>query len=156
MSNHLKPLVAPFRIFADFREESEGWQFKELYDAAQPARGLVVPIEYRSLEYGDYTVEGLPLFFVRKNAKDFVAAIHHRPRSVEQELKQLQQLEAIGASCLVVLEGDVDEAEQVLAQVKAFGYGEDIIAWLFAPTRSTAELIVFAVIQHAWLNKQAS
>jgi hypothetical protein len=147
--------VAPFRVLADFREAVGGWQFNDLDDAAQPGRKWKVPVEYRWLESADYTVEGLPLFIVRKNAKEFAAALRHWPESVVQEQERLCELEASGAACLVVIEGSQDEIEQVLESgVDAFVSSEGGIGWLFAPSRRAAELMVFAVMQRAWLRAE--
>lgn len=154
MSQTNEPLVTPFRIIADFREERDGWKFAGLFDAAQPERTLIVPIEYRRLEIVDYAVEGLPLYFVRKRAKELAAALRHWPESFSQEIQKLHELEAAGGSCLLVIEGSSDEIEQVLAEPKSFTGGEGGIPWLLAPSRSAAELVVFAVIQHAWLLTQ--
>ena len=156
MKETQEPLVAPFQIFADFREALNGWRFRDLYDAAQPARRLIVPLEYRALAIADYTVEGLPVFFVRRSAADFAAALQQRPNCVLQELKQLRELEESGATCLVVIEGNANEVEQVLTEAKSLTGREFRIPWLFAPTRSVAEMVIFAIIQRAWLQRQTA
>ena len=155
MNGTREPLVAPFRIIADVSQAADGWRFNELYDSAEPGRLLRVPIDYRYLELADYTVEGLPLYIVRKNAKALAATIRHWPESFLQELELLRDLEAAGAWCLVVIEGSAEEIEQVLAaEDRAFADAGVNVPWLFAPSRGVAELIVFAVIKRAWQRAQ--
>jgi hypothetical protein len=67
-----------------------------------------------------------------------------------QELKQLCELAASGASCIVVIEGATVEDEQLLADAQYFTSGHRAIVWLFAPSRQAAELLVYAVVQRAW------
>src|SRR5689334_6369825 len=100
MSGTNQPLVGPFRIIADLREAVEGWQFKDIEDADQPGRRVTVPIAYRRLEIADYTVENVPLFILRRTAKDFATALAEEPELVREELQRLSDLEATGASCL--------------------------------------------------------
>ena len=145
------PLQAPFRIIADPCEATDGWQFKGLYDAAQPTRRLIVPIVYQRLEIADYTVEDLPLFIVRRHAQDFAAALRNSPDLVRDEHQRLRALEAAGGSCLVVIEGQHDEIEQVLEVDSTVQAGKNShVPWLFVPNRSAAELIVYSIIQRAW------
>src|SRR5688572_18756749 len=116
MTGTQEPLVVPFRIIAHVREAEDGWRFDGLYDAADPGRILRVPMDYQELDLADYTVEGLPLYIVRKNAMDLALAMRHWPESVYEELRRLHDMEAAGASCLVVIEGTAEEIEQVLAE----------------------------------------
>src|SRR5262245_53456212 len=80
-----EPLVAPFRIIADFREAIDGWQFTNLPDREHPTRCWTVPVEYRYLETADYTVEELTLFIVRHKATDLLVALQQWPESFAQE-----------------------------------------------------------------------
>ena len=117
-----------------------------------------VPVEYRYLETADYTVAGVPLFIVRHRAKDFVAALRHWPASIAQEHEELRQLEASGASCLVVLEGDADSVVRDLGAGDSALQGDSQlllnhdfgIPWLIASSHRNAELAAFEVMWRAW------
>lgn len=151
MTGTQESFVTPFRVIADVREEAGGWRFEGLSAAGDPARMIRVPIEYRYLDLADYTVEGLSLFLVRKQATEFARAMQQWPQSVCEELAALRDLQATGASCLVVIEGSEREIEQVLQiDDKLFAQAGRGVPWLFAPSRGVAEMLVFAVIQRAW------
>src|SRR3954454_23410045 len=109
MSQTNEPLLAPFRIIADIGQATDGWQFKGLFDSVQPTRPLIVPIVFRRLEVADYMVEGLPLHIVRKQARQFAALLRHSPEIIRKQHEQLQEIESHGGSCLVVIEGNLDE-----------------------------------------------
>ena len=96
-------------------------------------------MDYESLDVADYMVDGMHLYFVRRNAEQFVAAILRRPVCVMQELKQLCELATSGASCIVVIEGATAEDEQLLADAQYFTSGHRAIVWLFAPSRQAAK-----------------
>jgi hypothetical protein len=159
--NHARapqPLVAPFRVIADFREAVDGWQFTNLPHREQPSRCWTVPVEYRYLETADYTVEGLPIFIVRRDAKDFLSLLQHLPERVAKEHAKLRELEAGGASCLVVIEGDAEAIAQILGRRGCATYWrlrscqsiDEGLACLFADDRRTAELMAFEVMLRAW------
>src|SRR5262245_12546876 len=157
-SNHHCPAeheswVAPFRVIADFREAVDGWQFMDLPDPDQPGRSWTVPLEYRYLETADYTIDELSLFIVRRNATDFLAELRHWPESIAQQHAELRDLEASGAACLVVIEGDAELINQILGESDESGPVQPIdfgIPWLLADSQKKAELIVFEVMRRAW------
>jgi hypothetical protein len=156
MSESSEPLVAPFRIIADYREALAGWRFQGLRDESQPDRMLVVPLEYEPLEFADYTVEGLPLFIVRKDAKAFEAALRDSPAAVFAELQQIRDLEATGASCFMVIEGEPPDLDRLIAtELDALTRAKLGIALLFAPS-NVVEQVVFGVIHRAWLREQTA
>jgi hypothetical protein len=113
------------------------------------------------LETADYTVDGLPIFIVRRDAQDFLAALQHTPERVAEEHVRLRQLESGGASCLLVVEGDSDAIVQILGRRGCATYWrlnasqpmDDGIACLLAEDRHTAELMAFEVMLRAWQRK---
>jgi hypothetical protein len=156
MSQAHEPLAAPFRIIADFTQAAEGWQFQGLCDESQPDRSLIVPLEYRELEFADYTVEGLPLFIVRWSAKEFATALKHDPADVFAELKLLRDAEAAGATSFMVIEGHPDDLDHLIAfEVDALTRAKLGVALLFAPS-NVVQQVVFGVIHRAWLRAQQS
>jgi hypothetical protein len=153
-----EPLIAPFRVVADFREAVDGWQFTSLPDREQPGRCWTVPVEYRYLETADYTVEELSLFIVRRVAADFLAELEHWPESIAHQHAELHELEADGAACLIVIEGDAEAIARILSRsdpaphrplhsVLPAYHG---IPWLMADSRRTAELMTFEIMRRAW------
>jgi hypothetical protein len=157
MSQTNEPLLAPFRIIADIGQATDGWQFKGLFDAAQPTRPLIVPIVFRHLEVADYMVEGLPLHIVRQQALHFASLLRHSPEMVHKKHEKLEEMESRGGSTLVVIEGNLKEIEEVLRADSGVQVSKvTSVPWLFVPDRQTAEMMVYAVIQRALSQKRKS
>jgi hypothetical protein len=157
-----EPLVAPFRVIADIRERADGWRFSSLRGGADQKRPLIVPLVHRELEMAYYTVEGVAIYVVRRWADDFISALRQRPDSFVQESKHLCQLAASGASCVVIVEGDIESILQAFErhdsrpqdEPSAFESCDYGIPWLFAGSRHTAEFMAFEVMKRAWLRAQ--
>jgi hypothetical protein len=157
-AGEVESVEAPFRILADFREAIDGWQFACVPDCQDSARVWTAPVEYRYLEMADYALEGLPLYFVRYEARDFLAALRHWPLSVAQDHAELRELEECGASCLVVIEGDAETLDEILVTCELAEQSDALashsidhgIPWMLAHSQRTAEIVVFEIMLRAW------
>jgi hypothetical protein len=158
-----EPLRAPFRVIADFRQAVDGWQFTNVPDRMHPSQHWTAPIEYRYLPPADYMVLGLDLYFVRHDATDFLAMQRHWPDSIAQQRAELVELQAEGASCLIVIEGDAQTIGQVLRESDLLPpldpasprFSECDVPWLLAESHAAAEQMVFEIMHRAWQHAQA-
>jgi hypothetical protein len=151
-------LAAPFRVIADFREAIDGWQFTNVPDREDSSRFWTASVEYRYLETADYVVPEMSLFIVRHQAEAFLALLRHWPDSVARQRSDLMDLQAAGASCLIVIEGKADTIAQVLRVGEFVPTWDDNgprrpgcdIPWLLVECRKTAEQVVFEIMHRSW------
>lgn len=88
-------VTAPWRVVVDTREQTP-WEFRSLF--ARDAKGrspLVVHVEHRKLDTGDYTLEGHEsrICLERKSLNDALNTfLRHRAR-FERELERMERFE---------------------------------------------------------------
>lgn len=90
-----EPVIAPFLVLIDTREQAP-FSFRGFRtDARQGHRPLVVPIALAALPSGDYSLEGCEerITIERKSAADAYQTFCHERTRFERELERLSDLE---------------------------------------------------------------
>lgn len=85
-------VILPFTVVRDTREQA-GWSMRGMQaDAKQKHLPLVVPIESKKLDAGDYSILGMEHLVTceRKSHVDLVGSLSHDRDRFERELKRIQ------------------------------------------------------------------
>ena len=160
-----EPLTAPFRVIADFREAIDGWQFTNVPDRRHPV--AILDGAGRISVFGNgrlHRPRGC-----RYSSSDIMPTNSWpccgigRIASLKQRA-ELLELQAAGASCLIVIEGDAQTIAQVLRESDLVASWDPSslhstgcdIPWLLAESQRTAEQMVFEIMHRAWQQRARS
>ena len=158
-SPELPPVVCPFRVIVDTREQTP-WHFTGLRDDKSNQTLNVPLITDRSLAQGDYAVEGLESWCVveRKSLKDFYRSISGDRDRFEREVARLNELCHVSA---VVIEADWSEildpggftkvtAKTATRTMAYWSVDYPRVHWITSVNRRHAEIQCFRFLEAGW------
>ena len=160
----LTPLICPFAVLVDSREQLP-YSFAGLRaDACDHYRPLVVELRGATLSEGDYSVEGLQgrVAVERKSAADLFGTIGQGRERFIRELERLNGLDVAA----VVVEAEWSEIftrppehsqlppKVVLRSCLTWQQRFPHVHWVFCPGRAFAERVTFRILERAWKAEQ--
>lgn len=162
--------VAPFTLLVDTREQ-QPFSFTGLRcDADKGNRPLVVPVEWRGLPTGDYSIDGLvdQVAIERKSRDDLYSTIiGDRDRFI----RELERLAAMQFAAVVVEEslgsclrnppdfGRMEsghKAKTMFRSVLAWEQRYPTVHWLWCDDRRLAEVTTYRILERFWKERQES
>lgn len=158
------PVVAPFTVLIDTREQCP-WDFLGMHaDADQDCRPLYVPTKPATLRSGDYALLGGQCdgAIERKSVADLVGTVFHGRERFEAEMERLDLL----SWSYVIVEGCWQEIWEHIhyrtdGGIKAFNRSIDAwvcrfpgVHWWFMPGRQCAMLKAYALMHRQWEDAQ--
>ncbi len=160
-SSALPPIIAPFRVVIDTREQSPFGFAGIVADAAQRRRPIAVQTVRAGLPTGDYSVEGLEssIAIERKSRADIYSTIAQGRKRFARELERLAALPGFAA---VVVEDELSHLLQsppFHCQLPPKNLWRSIMAWqlrfrgvhwVFCPDRRFAEIATFRMLERFW------
>jgi DNA excision repair protein ERCC-4 len=162
-STAVEPLVCPFAVVIDTREQRP-FAFADLRsDAKDGNRLLDVPVQCGTLGQGDYSILGMEQWIAieRKNLADLFGTLGRHRGRFERELARLQTLEAAA----VVVEGDWEDVllhppphsglqpKSVFRSVIAWQQRFPKVHWNLMPSRRLAEVFTFRFLERFWKDR---
>lgn len=158
-------VTAPFTVVIDTREQAP-FSFQGMTaDANKQHKPLVVPVEFRGLSTGDYSVAGLENFICieRKSAADLYSTLGQGRDRFEREHERMKEMVARGGWCAVVVEAGMNA---LLTQPPAGSrlnpktvfrtsiawqqrYG---VPWVFLDGRRLAEVWTYRSLERFWMD----
>jgi len=160
-----KPLLIPFTVAVDTREQSP-WAFADLRaDSNKRFRPLIIPTARRTLPSGDYSIVGheTDVAVERKSIQDAFGTFGRQRDRFERELARLS--ETMFYSC-VIIEAEWSEIHErppefsqlvpktILRSVIAWQQRYTNVHWFLLPDRRQAEDTCFRVLERWWRDRQ--
>jgi ERCC4-type nuclease len=157
------PLIVPFAVAIDTREQRP-YAFGGLVsDAKERRRPLVVPTEIRTLRSGDYSIVGHEdaIAIERKSLADLYGTLGQGRDRFVRELERLARL----SFAAVVIEAEWSEIigsppglsglnpKTVLRSVIAWQQRYPRIHWWPCPERRFAEVLTYRILERWWKEK---
>jgi ERCC4-type nuclease len=156
-------IISPFTIAVDTREQAP-WSFLGIKaDAKDNEKPLLVKTVQKTLQTGDYSIEGLEgqIAVERKSHSDLVGSVSSGRDRFEREFVRMSTM----PYAAVIVEASMAEIlhhpplhskmnpKAVIRTALSWSirYG---VHWWFAPSRSHAETLCFRLLQQFWKIKQ--
>ncbi len=163
-----EPLMNPFRIIIDTREQAP-WQFTGFKaDAKKKYRPLIIDTITTGLQSGDYSIEGheLAISIERKSLADAFSTFTTGRERFERELERLSRMTyaavIIEASWEDILAGPKNPSTSVTHQqtigktvyrsILAWSQRFPRIHWFPMGSRAMAESTCFRILERYWLD----
>ncbi|HWA98890.1 MAG TPA: ERCC4 domain-containing protein [Pirellulales bacterium] len=157
-----KPLIVPFTVVVDTREQSPFGFTGHRADAHKQYRPLVVPVVMAGLRTGDYSLQGFEnrIAVERKSLSDAYSTFSQERDRFERELERLNQLEFAG----VVIEAGWPSIlhrppphtkfsrKSFFRSVVAWQVRFPRVHWWACETRSFAETVTLRWLERFWLD----
>lgn len=170
-----EPLLCPFTVTIDTREQSP-WCFTEIRGRSeQKYRPLIVPVKVVGLPTGDYSIEGFAdaVAVERKSLSDLFGTILGDRERFERELNRLQNISATGFACVICegrwtegpprrsTESDGEYSERaakqfrsVLGSIRSWRMEFPRVHWLECASRRQAEVECFRILEMFWRRRE--
>lgn len=156
-----RPLVCPFTIAIDTREQAPFTFTAIRANSDRSYRPLVIDTHRSTLQQGDYSIVGheLQIAIERKSKTDLFGTLSAGRERFENELERLSQRVNWSA---VIVESEMSNilehppefsqlsAKSVVGSVVAFMVRYPSVHWLFMPGRQAAELMCFRLLERYW------
>lgn len=170
MSTTRQDVVAPFLTLVDSREQHP-FSFTGLHaDADQSGLPLVVPVEWRTLPTGDYSIDGytVAVAIERKSREDLYHTIISER---ERFIRELERLNAMRFAAVVVEESlgacirnppdygrmpPGHKAKTLFRSVLAFQQRYRNVHWFFCDDRRLAEVTTFRMLERFWSDQRGT
>jgi hypothetical protein len=159
----LAPLVCPFTVAVDRREQLPFAFLGLRADARDSNRPLCVPTAWATLDTGDYSIVGhLDKIAVERKSKEDLFLCCGAARGRFQRC--LARLAALPAPALVVVESDWGAIvnnpppftrlapKVVVRSVLAWTFRFPTVHWMMAADRRMAEVLCFRFLERYWRN----
>jgi len=157
MSTSSEPIIAPFTVIVD-NSEQHPFSFRNFRsDAHKKFRPLVVPIVVRSLDTGDYSIEGLEHLVTveRKSLQDLYGTLGQQRDRFERELVRMSEMDfgavVIEASWGTILAKPPPHSnllpKTVFRSVLAWQQRFPNVHWWACDTRWFAEQTTFRILE---------
>jgi hypothetical protein len=185
MANSVEPIVCPFTVVVDTSEQApwtlrgisadsedfitepaNPWTFEGLTaNADKKYAPLVVNCVNRSLDTGDYSIEGFEDYITieRKSLSDAFGTFTHDRERWERELDRMRKI----PSCHVVIEGSWDDVTAGVMRLGGANIGKAVVRSIFAwsirfphvhwwpmGSREMAEATAFRLLEKFWEEDQ--
>lgn len=149
--------ISPFTIIIDTREQLP-YGFDSLKNGG---KNLVVPIKFKGLPTGDYSIEGFEdtIAIERKSLEDLYSTLGHARERFEREFIRLNRLDC----AVVAVEATLSEIYNpysyssdwrsklaplsVLGTIAAWKVRYSNVQWLFCGNRTLTELMIYQLLE---------
>lgn len=170
MNTNIPPIICPFTLTIDTREQSP-FQFKSFRADAKHARtvkglkiipDLFIPTITQGLPTGDYSIQGheSSIAIERKSLNDLYGTLGGGRERFERELVRLSQMKVahivVEADWMAVLTCPPDRTKlnpkSVFRSINAWEQEFPTIHWQFMGNRELAEHKTFRILERYWVN----
>jgi len=158
------PLLCPFTIVVDTREQKPYTFSAITADAAQGRRPVQVPTHGAALLAGDYSIQGMEQVIAveRKSKADLFSTLGQGRQRFARELDLLQCM----WFAAVVVEAEWSEVVSrppaysslkpvtISRSVMAWQVRKPVVHWWFVPGREAAEQVTYRLLERFWKERQ--
>jgi len=166
-----QPLPAPFTVIVDTREQAP-FAFADILadkpkQNADGSRRIAVPVAWRALKAGDYSIEGWEdrIAIERKSPADLFGTLGARRSQFEREHERLAEIIASGGWAAVVIESNWTEMlrhppeHSRLKPKTAFRTSISWarryrVPWVTCDSRPLAEVWTYRALESFWKDQQ--
>lgn len=163
--NKGQAIACPFTVQVDTREQAP-YLFSGMRSNVKEGNRLItVPLEFRALETGDYSIVGMNQVVVERKSKSDLYGSVARRENFKGRLERMTAIANAGGYAAIVVESDVSDTLRnppPHSKLDPKSLNRTIIAWrqryradwYFVSGREDGEAFTFRILERFWLDHQ--